>query len=62
MNERLLTLLARTGGVLTAREARSVGLDAIDLSCLARTKELVRVRRDAYVEASRCLLYTSRCV
>lgn len=53
MNERLLTLLARTGGVLTAREARSVGLDAIDLSCLARTKELVRVRRDAYVEASR---------
>ena len=47
--DRLLPVAQARGGVLTTRQAASVGVDEHGLVSLRRSGALVRVRRDAYV-------------
>lgn len=58
MDERLLTVLAATGGVLTCADAARVDVSPLTLQHLVRSKKLLRVRRDAYLETQRFMAAT----
>ena len=50
MNPRLRALLGRQHGVISAAEAVAVGTDHLELRRAVTRRQLVRVRRGAYVE------------